>query len=182
MGVLSLSMAVTKALLAPHRPPNDAYMHTGGGSMHAEHAAPARLPRVRALVCVAAALEGVRGEDTTSWTAEGMSEASAAVVTTGPGAVMGVVAVRTRQQRLGPRSTHSVSNRVQRQLLRSRRQNQNAASCSQKIVRAERSKGKPADMTGRFYLAGVHGRLILCASRLTRCTRATPRSIAQAKG
>ncbi|MDC0525784.1 hypothetical protein OAO87_02200 [bacterium] len=47
-----------------------------------------------------------------------MSEASAAVVTTDPGAVMGVAAGRSRQQGFGPHSTHSVSNRAQRQLMR----------------------------------------------------------------
>ena len=92
-------------------------MHTGEGAKHASHAAPARHPRLRALVCAAAGLEGVGGQDTTTWTAERMSEASAAVVTTDPGAVMGVAARRSRQQGFGPRSTHSFSNRVQRQLL-----------------------------------------------------------------
>ena len=99
-----------------------------------------------------------------------MSEASAAVVTTDPGAVMGVVAGRSRQQGFGPRSTHSISNRVQRQLLRSCRQNQNAASCSQNIVRARRSKGKRASMSGHFSPATFHGRLILHARTLPRCT------------
>ena len=92
-------------------------MHTGEGAKHAIHAAPARHPRLRALVCAAAGpragLEGVGGQDTTTWTAERMSETSAAVVTTDPGAVMGVAAGRSRQQGFGPRSTHSVSNRVQ---------------------------------------------------------------------
>ena len=59
-------------------------MHTGEGAKHASHAAPARHPRLRALVCAAAGLEGVGGQDTTTWTAERMSEASAAVVTTDP--------------------------------------------------------------------------------------------------
>ena len=92
-------------------------MHTGEGAKHAIHAAPARHPRLRALVCAAAGLEGVRGLDMTTWTAERMSEASAAVVTTDPGAVMGAVAGRSRQQGFGPRSTHSVSNPVQRTLV-----------------------------------------------------------------
>ena len=68
-------------------------MHTGEGAKHASHAAPARHPRLRALVCAAASLEGVGGQDTTTWTAERMSETSAAVVTTDPGAVMGVAAI-----------------------------------------------------------------------------------------
>ena len=103
-------------------------MHTGEGAKHASHAAPARHPRLRALVCAAASLEGVGGQDTTTWTAERMSETSAAVVTTDPGAVMGVAARRSRQQGFGPRSTHSISNRVQRPLLCSRRQTQNEYS------------------------------------------------------
>ena len=98
-----------------------------------------------------------------------MSEASAAVVTTDPGAVMDIVAGRSRQQGFGPRSTHSVSNRVQRQLRCSRRQTQNAASCSKKIDRARRSKGKRASMSGNFSLDTIHGRLILHARTLPRC-------------
>ena len=52
-------------------------MHTGEGAKHASHAAPARHPRLRALVCAAAGLEGVGGQDTITRTAEHMSEASA---------------------------------------------------------------------------------------------------------
>ena len=93
-------------------------MHTREGANHATHAAPRATDAFAALVCTAAGLEGVGGQDTTTWTAERMSETSAAVVTTDPGAVMGVAAGRSRQQGFGPRSTHSVSNRMQRQLMR----------------------------------------------------------------
>ena len=92
-------------------------MHTREGANHATYAAPRATHASAALVWAAAGREGVCGQDMTTWTAEHMSEASAAVVTMDPGAVMGVVAGRSRQQGLGPRSTHSVSNRMQRQLL-----------------------------------------------------------------
>ena len=98
--------------LLPHASLVRMHMHTREGGKHARHAAPARHPRLRALVCAAAGLEGVRGQDTTTWTAERMSETSAAVVTTDPGAVMGVVAGRSQQQGFGPRSTHFISNPI----------------------------------------------------------------------
>ena len=104
--------------LLPHASLVRMHMHTREGGKHARHAAPARHPRFAALICAAAGREDVRGQDMTTWTAQHMSEASAAVVTTDPGAVMGVVAGRSQQQGFGPRSTHSVSNRVQRQLMR----------------------------------------------------------------
>ena len=50
--------------------------------------------------------------DATTWSAEGMSEAIAAVVSlvrTGLGAAMGAMAGMSRQQRFGPRSTHSLN-------------------------------------------------------------------------
>ena len=83
-------------------------MHTREGANHATHAAPRATHASAALVFAAAGLEGVGGQDTTTWTAERMSEASAAVVTTDPGAVMGAVAGRSRQQGFGPRSTRVV--------------------------------------------------------------------------
>ena len=104
--------------LVPDASLRHVHMHTGEAAKHAGHAAPARHPRFAALVCAAAGLEDVRGQDMTTWTAEHMSEASAAVVTMDPGAVMGVVAGRSQQQGFGPRSTHFISNRVQRQLMR----------------------------------------------------------------
>ena len=156
-------------------------MHTDGCSKHARHAAPARHQRLRALVCAAAGLQSVRGQETTTWSAEGMSESSAAVVRTGSGAAMGAMAGMSRQQRFGARSTHCINIRGQRQLLRSGRWKQNPAACSQEIPRPQRSKGKAADMAGRFFLAGDHGRLTLLASRLTPLHTSSSLSIAPQK-
>ena len=95
--------------LVPDASLRHVHMHTGEAAKHAGHAAPARHPRFAALICAAAGLEGVGGQDTTTWTAERMSEASAALVTTHPGAVMGVMTGMSRQQRFGPRSTPTLS-------------------------------------------------------------------------
>ena len=65
--------------------------------------------------------------DATTWSAEGMSEAIAAVVRTGSGAAMGAMAGMSRQQRFGPRSTHGLNIGVQRRLLRSPRPKQDPA-------------------------------------------------------
>ena len=65
--------------------------------------------------------------DATTWSAEGMSEAIAAVVRTGLGAAMGAMAGMSRQQRFGPRSTHGLNIGVQRRLLRSPRPKQDPA-------------------------------------------------------
>ena len=72
--------------LLPHASLGHVHMHTREGGKHARHAAPRATHASAALVFAAAGLEGVRGLDMTTWTAERMSEASAAVVTTDPGA------------------------------------------------------------------------------------------------
>ena len=136
--------------LVPDASLRHVHMHTGEAAKHAGHAAPARHPRFAALVCAAAGLQGVGGQDTRTWTAEHMSEASAALVTTHPGAVMGIMTGMSRQQRFGPRSTHSVSICKRRALRCASRQTQIPVLCCRIIVHALRSEGKPADMVGRF--------------------------------
>ena len=119
--------------LLPHASLGHVYMHTREGGKHAGHAAPRAAHASAALVCAAAGLEGVRGQDTTAWTAEGMSETSAAVVRTDLGAAMGAMGWMSRQQGFGARSTHCINIGVQRQLLRSGRWKQNPAARSQEI-------------------------------------------------
>ena len=136
--------------LLPHASLGHVYMHMREGGKHAGHAAPRAAHASAALVCAAAGLQGVGGQDTRTWTAERMSEASAALVTTHPGAVMGIMTGMSRQQRFGPRSTHSVSICKRRALRCASRQTQIPVLCCRIIVHALRSEGKPADMVGRF--------------------------------
>jgi len=137
-------------------------MHTREGGKHTGHAAPRATHASAALAFAAAGLEGARGLDTTTWMAERMSEASAAVVSADPGAAMGGVAGMSRQQRFGPNGTHSLHIRVQRQLVHLRRPQQHAAFLQKKIARARRSEGKRAYMSGRFFSRCQWRRLIAC--------------------
>ena len=75
--------------LLPHAPLSPVRMHTRDGGKHAGHAAPRATHASTALVCAAAGLEGVDGQDTTTWTAERMGEASAGVVSRDDGSGCG---------------------------------------------------------------------------------------------
>ena len=79
--------------LLPHASLGHVHMHTREGGKHTGHAAPRATHASAALAFAAAGLEGARGLDTTTWMAERMSEASAAVVSADPGAAMGGVAL-----------------------------------------------------------------------------------------
>ena len=68
--------------------------------------------------------------------------------------------------RVNARSTHSVSIRKWHALRCSSRQKQIPVPCGKEIVRALRSEGKPADMTGRFSAARCERRLIASGALL----------------
>ena len=96
----------------------------------------------------------------------GVSEPKPAVIAVEAVALMAVVTVMGRQQRFNARSTHSGSIRKQHALRCSTRQKQIPVPHGKEIVRALRSEGKPADMTGRFSAARCERRLIASGALL----------------
>ena len=101
-----------------------------------------------------------------------MSESRAALWTMDVVGVIGFVARLARQQRFVPRCTHCGSIREPKPLLRFRRQREDPALCTKKIVRAQRGDENTSSMYFPILVADFNGRHIVLRHAAQRCHRA----------
>ena len=101
-----------------------------------------------------------------------VSESRAAVWTVDVGGLIGLVAGLAWQQRFEPRCTHCGSIREPKPLLRFRRQREDPALCTKKIVRAQRGDENTSSMYFPILVADFNGRHFVLRHAAQRCHRA----------
>ena len=100
-----------------------------------------------------------------------VSESRAAVWTVDVGGLIGLVAGLAWQQRFEPRCTHGGSIRELKPRLRFRRQREDPAPSTKKIVRAPRGDANTSSMCFPILVADRNGRRIVLRHAAQRCHR-----------